>query len=732
LSTFDSISRLTCLDTAGMTADTFSPRKAFLQRNWNAGIKACSLDPGDSIKLVNGVYGPKDHYRRSPKRRRLDFDYGAVSINHAPSNVAGTTENALRIDVVRLFHKDLTRVRNLNVFNGNVSPSKDVEVCPARCKITIQHHRAGRSSMLHCDSRLCNLKSWKNPFGPSRMGRIYLSEPFTIPQAKINIDLDDEGTWGIGDDYTVIIELESAGRADWPPISLLPAQRNEAHSPASPSARHWILSAVLTDLFGRPRVRIPMTLDKGAERDLPTDFVVDVDVRWTTGLVVTRLDNDTEPTIEARDPDEPICAPGNGHFNGCVGDSPFVNGHTEGVSDDVQEENDDDGDEDSDMMANGHRPVRNRGAPKVYNLKVLSDKAQGKERKRRQKMLKKKPHERRVTYNVANRLVRLQGFRCVVCAAMTEGPTFLRTHLLTHPEFEFSWEYKNDCWTNSISVRRSGLGAQHLAQPAAEPFQMLPATEKVDLDRQLEGDDSWLMSRFLLDENDEGYASSKFIQVGIGTGSYHSFLITDVSFKKTFEKVPVRRRNSKILVPKTGRPLFDPVSRARLEVGTEVVQREADIGWVIHKNAGIVDELADVTSAEKEYMKAWDAFVYPMHLNGPTFLPRALLGFVTQHAAWIVTRPEMAEEFSKHFAVLMMMANLKDEVVTEVLAKLQEARTAARDLGDAPGPNMESDKERGSESGCVVCRRPVRGPSLLLCSNKVSLEVPDRKDGNHR
>ena len=190
-----------------------------------------------------------------------------------------------------------------------------------------------------------------------------------------------------------------------------------------------------------------------------------------------------------------------------------------------------------------------------------------------------------------------------------------------------------------------------------------------------------------------------------------------VSLLTRLQKLAGRRRDKKVVVPNTKQPLFNPLSKAILQPGTEINQPVADDTWLIQKHRDTVQDFFDVDEAEKEYIKEWDAYVSKKRINSDAYLPRAFLAFVKEKAGWLVASQPRAEEFGKHLSVLIGRGSLDEQTVQEALIRIHEARAQK-----APKePQKESPKatQYRSSKGCTVCGRPVRGPRLLLCDNKV-------------
>lgn len=420
-------------------------------------------------------------------------------------------EKALRIEVLKIDHKDSSRVKFSTIFNGLIPPQvKDVVNSKARCRISICCQRNGERMILHVDSQICTIKTFKNPVGPSRTSRIYLPQPFHVPQEKILIVREDDDVFSLADSYTLLIELESAGDPNWPPLKLASLHDDEqVFYNGSSQSRQWVLSASISEVFNRNRKAVALRLKKKRpQHEMPTDYVLDVDVRWTSGLssswMARRLEKDVMPSITVLDPSEvpppdPPTSNGavgvngvNGYVNGSLlnGNAEttrLTNGHVNGdVLDDAEEQ------------AEGElTPGRSRRARHQinYNLKLLSDQAAGKERRRRRKAEGKTDHgdECRITYLLPPEQFSVDDFSCCLCGAPHQSVSQLRAHLLGHDKYGFNFD-----------VRPKGgyhVSVAHTRKAASSPlrskvYQLGRPLKPFDLEKFVDGDDSWITSRF--------------------------------------------------------------------------------------------------------------------------------------------------------------------------------------------------------------------------------------------
>lgn len=193
-------------------------------------------------------------------------------------------------------------------------------------------------------------------------------------------------------------------------------------------------------------------------------------------------------------------------------------------------------------------------------------------------------------------------------------------------------------------------------------------------------------------------------------------------------KKPRERR--KVLVPKTGQPMYDPVSRAMLEPGTELVPPKADHAWRIQLHRDNIADYVDIPSPEREYISAWDAFCLPRGLSSEVYLPEALMEYTREKSAWLVSSGQRMEEFLKHMSSLQLRGVLDQGTKEEVLGIIGEARgereraEKERESGDGPEP-MDEDgpvdwQAARKAENCAVCAQSASSiVCVLVCSNPV-------------
>lgn len=509
--------RLACLS-ATMTKSVARTRSLpFLHRNWIIAINYLQSatvgfkSEDTQSKLANGH---DDHYARPAKRRRfaenspdsgIGQDIDSLLLPSKPAEI----QRAIRIEVLKIAHKDSAHPRPNSALNGTIPPAiKDAATIKARCKITITTggRTPGEVRTLYCDSQICTIKTFQNTAGSSQMARVYLPQPFHIPEEKIYVERDDDTVFDLADQYSMSLELESAGDRNWPPLNLANATFDQdvflAHSSIS---RHWTLLAEIPKIIDGGRRSGYLRLQKGAGQGVQTDFVLDVDVRAATALPErpswsSRERGSPYPAALADQQDEaqPLT---NGHVNGAHANGAngnLINGHSGLLDDDIEEE--------AEGELTPSRSLRIRGN-KNYNLKDLSNRAQGRKgRNRLAKAESRKADADRILYHLPResgpvKEVLVLGFACCFCHASHQSLAQLRAHLPSHPQYRFEVSLSSAKMGGPVDVSCVAVSGGPFLRPTI--YQLGKPTKAFDLDKYVEGDDSWVKSR-LGPHNDDG------------------------------------------------------------------------------------------------------------------------------------------------------------------------------------------------------------------------------------
>lgn len=407
----------------------------------------------------------------------------------------------MKINVLRLFHKDLSRARlNTLPLSGRLAAAtKDVET-RARCKITITTpgSNPGDVQLLYCDSQMVNIRTSQDSDGVCRTARVELPERFDVPEEKIYVERLDDAVFDLADTYAVRVELQSAGDDNWPPLGLAHAAFDDMALLRSPP-RHWTLEAEIPNVLERNRRLGVIKLCKGSGSATKTDFFVDVDVRWATALPAKLIHKEQETAYltSITNLEREVLPLTNGHSNENT-NGHLTNGHSSVVEDELEE--------DAEGELTPGRSLRVRGSTN-YNLKDLSAKAQGRApRKRGKNADGKKTDGERVLYRLPREAVPVKevvvdGFSCCICHAAHDSLAQLRAHLFSHAQYRFDLIVNPGKHFHQLDVHCVADGSGIMLRPKV--YQLGRPTKPFDLDKYVEGDESWITSR-LGPNNDDG------------------------------------------------------------------------------------------------------------------------------------------------------------------------------------------------------------------------------------
>lgn len=711
-----------------------------------------------------------DTCQHPAKRRRLNSNDG-FPLYEDPD---GDTPRCLRIDVLKIIHKDSPRVKN----GGSNGTGAAIANMRARCKLSIYGHNGDEKVLLHVDSKLCGLRVYRNPTAAStHMARLCDIKAFYIPEDQIYLERNgDDPAFGFADSYSVQIEVESAGDPSWPPRSLFPTTGEEDPSVRNLPPRLWTLSAEIPDIFRmRNRKSAKLKARMQQNRDTPTDYLADIDVRWSTSISSQLTGNqkpkEIMPSITVIDPwaaKKPLSElPVNG-TNGINGrpHDPMTNGEA-GKTVNWEVNGTSAADAGGELVEGDLTPNRSKRhrTDINYNVRQLLNTALGKSpRKRRRDDDEQHPllDEHTVTYvlppetlgpNEEPIRVPCSKLCCLVCGAEHNRISQLRAHFSCHPDYVFNFEQKRGMYVVEVRTLPE-------FPPKSSPWEVsklfnlgLPLTQ-LDLTKYVNGDDSWVKSRLLPNSPDRASklapprlsrSPTKGSQQQQQQQKENSSSATTSTSTRSRAAAAINKPQKKpVFVPTNiNRPLYDPLSKVELKPGSEVRYPSLDEGWLITKHADALGEFSDVEPHEKEYMMRWDAYILQKHLCSEQYLPREFRNFVRLNCKWLLEKKHRAEEMGKHMAILLARGYVDDATVLAVMRELNETRKAmgaagggvegegasgsgssdAQARGQAEGQEQQQPpgggKKKSAAGGCAKCGEVVPQPEMMICCNKV-------------
>ncbi|CAJ2511686.1 Uu.00g073110.m01.CDS01 [Anthostomella pinea] len=654
----------------------------FTRRAWNfvLGQKDTKVTSANGDHVVNGT--PP----RAAKRRRIDSDPEAgprgAFARLLPENPSDF-EKVLKIQVLRISHRDACGSNRSNPDDGSTE-QKDIPIIPARCKIMIfRHNPPTEKRILHCDSQTCNVKVFRDDDDICRSARVYLPTPFIVPAEKLYVWRYDDDVFTFLDHYSITAELESAGDPSWPPFELFPKMERRTFDYPP---HHWALASHINyRLSEKGHILNPVNIRKQPGKEEELDMMLRVCFEWSTNHTTASTARAGEAFIStdrkvplANGALEPLT---NGHVNGRV-EQP-TNGHPKDNNDGLVDEDEDHGDANTPSRSLRTREKQN------YNLKLLSDKARGKERKeRKQRKLTNAANAANETGQVTWILPRtghvpLKEYQCIRCYAAHSSMAQLVRHVEAHREYKFTFDM------NGFRIWIT-LHGQETPRQSKSAVRDLSSPEGHETDEDHEVSPQKLPRTLVQHEPTKPLRMPSFQRP-----------------KDTRQRIPIIKQ-----------PIYDRLSKSLLEPGSLVDPPKVDDTWLVQKHRDIIRDYSDVHQDEKEYISKWDAFVNKECVTSEPHLQEVYIRFVQTKASWLVASQSRMTEWSKHLGYLKTRSALTEPTILEALAIVRRARSERRpDQPEAPKASPPRAGYRKSVSGCAVCGQPVRGPSTLICSN---------------
>ena len=630
-----------------------------------------------------------DEDAESPSKRRRFSSSPRYDIDHLLASPGEPKPGStLRLDVSKILHKDSKR----KLRPAQEEPPSDAITSKALCRVTISDTSSARSRLLVSQSQIGQITTFKNPAGPHQVCKFRLPKPFFFPKESMLINRRDDGMFDFSDSYEVLVELEAAGGGPWPPLDKEEFGLNAAleGSRADAFKRYSIFSTRFSSIVGRNKTPVFCTIDPNVdEATHETTYLMETDLKWTAGFrALNRLEKGLKAFITAVDSYPDL-------NNGLAEPQPTngVNGH------DMQDESSFEQDDVNPGEMTPSRSLRAREKKQNYNLKVLSDQAQGRARKRRRRDDNGGDDGKVKYFLPENQALSLDFHRCIACGAYHATMEGLITHL-KDLHSDLSFELVPSAKEAQFRVTRKILGPR-ITLPSG-------AVDAFTLDTVMPSDAA--QTDMLSPSRDFGSPSPAARHV---------------------RKDPPKAKQNVHLVPNIEQPLFHPLSKARLRPGDPVPTDKLDNGWLIHKHLQSLDDFTDLTPQEVEYLKTWDEFILNENITSSAYLPRAWVKFTEKQATWLVSHPRRMIEYSKHVSALFVREILDNDTIWKAMGYLNIARELPRlvveDFEDKPRGEQNEAKPannvRLSASGCTICRLPVFPPRLLICSNRVSFPL---------
>ena len=569
-------------------------------------------------------------------------------------------------------------------------------------------------------------------------------------------------SWGFAEDYYVSITLEPLGvQKQWPPFdpsSLINSNIGSLNPVTDLLEAGKIINTDLHLIANMKNLFDPSRQNKSASlklshgqlrQDIP--FSLKFEISWSLPSHLSDLSNNIE--LETGSPQINTMAPRSSEL---ISVSPLAHKGRETPASESQAE---------------RREKRRRSNVATYNLKDLSTIQQGKSpRARKSRDIRSRSAQGKsedtegsvATYTFGKadaaqlfikQTTTVAGLHCPICRHRHHSFDDLRIHLhMNHTELKFSLRRSTTQRLEFfLEIAKRGLrGSPTSLGPQARTFQLSHPRTLFNLDKFLNGDESWVKSRegpqhnlwpeHLQDRFHESSSSSSHVS---RQSSPNTSNATDdmMEYENFCSKLPSRPRK-KFFVPKTTKPLYDTITKQILVPGMEIPNSddEKDEQWLHQKHRDIIMDYGDVTDDEKDYIVQWNPFIMTEQLTNEIHLGDAILRFVEENKVWFAQKLSRKKEFGKTMETFLMRGAVDGKCLDRCISILKEAEkngSKEKVVAEAERPVSPAKQRGGLDCDCgghtqppdrVICRGEVRFSGseflddLLTPSNRTAQE----------
>lgn len=134
----------------------------------------------------------------------------------------------------------------------------------------------------------------------------------------------------------------------------------------------------------------------------------------------------------------------------------------------------------------------------------------------------------------------------------------------------------------------------------------------------------------------------------------------------------------RLVVPKTAKPLYDIATRRVLKPGEPLPPSTISNEWRIQQHAELIDNIADMTPEEKDFINRWDPFIFSQKSTSKIFLPSIVKEFINVNRPWFDDKQCRKQELLKHLANLVMSSRISEDCLWECLEMFQSKSISPR------------------------------------------------------
>ncbi|KFX94030.1 hypothetical protein V490_04562 [Pseudogymnoascus sp. VKM F-3557] len=134
----------------------------------------------------------------------------------------------------------------------------------------------------------------------------------------------------------------------------------------------------------------------------------------------------------------------------------------------------------------------------------------------------------------------------------------------------------------------------------------------------------------------------------------------------------------RLVVPKTAKPLYDIATRRVLKPGEPLPPSTISNQWRIQQHAELINNIADMTPEEKDFINRWDPFIFSQKSTSKVFLPSIVKEFINHNRQWFDDKQCRMQELLKHLANLVMSSRISEDCLWECLEMFQSKGISPR------------------------------------------------------
>jgi hypothetical protein len=720
---------------------------------------------------------PSDFYGRSrPAQSKIETprqeELGSKTIISRISDIVPKTpvhfKKALRLEITSVVHKSAEEDESTAFVKGHEGPIN----IRCRCSVALFFGKNDDDpdapigfqdfAEVFRKSSTCTLRTTINDGGEAERKLINL-EPFVVPADEILVNRKKRNHQGqiihsfdFAEKYYVQITLEPVGpQKEWPPFDLssfiIPGSMGDGSYENSNPVTHLLevgratqndlyLFCKTTDLLdpGRQNRSVNLKLSHGSLRQ-KIPYSLRLEMKWSLPSHLSDWST-RDIKIENESPRAKISSVT--AISEAAPASPLAR-----KGDDISAPN----------SPADSRAQRRRSNVPTYNLKALSALQQGKSpRVHKNRDIRSRSARGRsedgdgtvVTYTFGKadsadlstkRETTVTGLHCPFCATDHSSLDDLTCHLRTvHHSFKFSLRRSNPHRVGFfLELAKHGPRSNPIpVLEQARTFQLSQPRTLFDLEKFLNGDDSWAKARegpqhniwpeHLLDRFHESSLSSSPHESRHSSPNTSNDTDDVMDLENYHPKIAIRPRK-KYYVPKTNKPLYDTVTKQVLEPGAEIPNsdEEKDEGWLHQKHRDIIMDFTDVTDDEKDYIIRWNPFIMGEVLTCETHLSDAVLRFVEANKFWFGERTSRKGVFGKSMESFIMRGVVSEKCFVKCIQILREAEkmesSKGKELMEEERP-VSPAKQRGTLD--CECGAHTKPPDRVICRGKVSVRSP--------